>query len=32
MSLLEMQLDKIVKGHEMALSEAILARQEIQEW
>ncbi|ODM24077.1 hypothetical protein SI65_01667 [Aspergillus cristatus] len=30
-SVLEMRLDKIIKGHEMALNEAILARQEIHE-
>jgi len=30
-SLLEMRLDKMIKGHEMALNEGILARQEIRE-
>ena len=31
LSVLEVQMDKIIKGHEMALNEAIIARHELQE-
>ena len=30
LSVLEVQMDKIIKGHEMALNEAIIAQHELQ--